>query len=160
MKFSDLYIQYNTIKITRFNGLDPKTGENIYTDSEYTKYSVIKDFIPNNKELFYLWGNIAYSIILDYDCKKNNKLNKLGQLCFMIESKIKKGDIDIVFYDFVNDILPFLDTLTKDEIILIEKAHRVSSGPLYEKMKPLTTPQMFIDLFEYSNISYIRLKGG
>jgi hypothetical protein len=148
MKFSDLYLKYNTIKVARFNGSDPKTGENIYTDSEYTKYSVIKDFIPNQKDLYYLWGNMAYSIILDYDCKKNNKLNKLGQMCFMVEEKIKKGDIDIVFYDFVNDILPFLDTLSNDEIIIIEKAHRISCGPLYEKMKHLTTPQMFIDLFE------------
>ncbi len=160
MKFSDLYIQYNTIKEQRFSGLDPKSGEPIYKYSEYTKYSVIKDFIPNDKKLYYLWGNIGYSIILDSDCKKNNKLTKLGQLCFMVESKIKKGDIDIMFYDFVNDILPFLNTLTKDEIIQIEKAHRISCGPLYEKMINLTTPQMFIDLFEYSNISYVRLKGG
>jgi hypothetical protein len=160
MKFSNLYLKYNTIKVQQFNGVDPKTGENTYKESEYNKYSVIKEFIPNNKELYYLWGNMAYSIILDYDCKKNNKLKKLGQLCFQLEEKIKKGDIDIVFYDFVNDILPFLDTLSKDEISIIQKAHSISCGPLYQKMINLTTPQMFIDLFEYSNISYSRLKGG
>lgn len=135
MKFSDLYLKYKTNKVS-------ETG-----DLEYRTYSVIKEFIPNKKDLYYLWSNIAYTIILDYDCAKNQKIKKLGKMCFMIEEKIKKGDIDIVFYDFVNDLLPFLDTLSKDEIILIQKAHRVSCGPLYEKMITLTTPKMFIDLF-------------
>jgi hypothetical protein len=148
-KFSDLYLNYYIDKQS-FYSTDPKTGEIISRFREYEKYKVIKEFIPNDKKMYYVWGNIAYSIMFDYDCKQNEKLLKLIQLCLMVESKIRKGDIDIVFYDFVNEVLPQLNTLNTDEINMIEKAHRISCGPLFEKLITFTTPHMFIDLFNYS----------
>ena len=147
-KFSDLYIKYYTVKESLASSIDPKTGEPIYKYSEYQKYTVIKDFIPNDKSLYYLWGNVAYSFIFDCTCKNNPKIKKLIDLCFMIEGKIKRGDIDIVFYDFINLLFPLLDTLNTDEIKIIRNLHRESCGPLYEKLIHLTTPEIFIDLFK------------
>lgn len=139
-KFSDLYIKYYTIKQSFASHEEP---------SSYQKYTVIKDFIPNDKSLYYLWGNVAYSLMFDCKLKSNPKIKKLVDLCMMIQSKIKRGDIDIVFYDFVNDLFPLLNTLTTHEITMIKKNHRESFGPLYENLKYLTTPEIFIDLFDY-----------
>jgi hypothetical protein len=147
MPFSNLYIQYYTVKEQMTSSSCDNT---IYKYSEYQKYKVIKDFIPDDKSMYYLWGNIAYSMMFDYNCKTNNKIKKLIDLCLMVENKIKRGDIGIVFYDFVNDVLPLLNSLTVEEIKMIEKLHRESCGPLYEKLITLTTPKMFIDLFNYS----------
>ena len=149
-KFSDLYLNYYIEKQNLYSS-DPKTGDSIISlVKEYKKYKVVKEFVPNDKNMYYVWGNIAYSMMFDYDCKRNDKLKKLTKLCMMVESKIRRGDIDIVFYDFVNDVLPLLNTLTIDEIKMIEKAQRESCGPLFEKLITLTTPHMFIDLFNYS----------
>lgn len=150
-KFSDLYIKYYIVK-QPFYSVEPKTGETICKYSEYEKYTVIKDFVPNDKKMYYMWGNIAYSMMFDYDCKRNNKIKKISDLCLMVESKIRKGDIGIVFYDFINDVLPQLNTLTIDEVEMIKKAHRESCGPLYETLRIFTTPHMFIDLFNYYTV--------
>jgi hypothetical protein len=147
-KFSDLYIKYYTVKESLASSIDSKTGEPIYKYSEYQKYTVIKDFIPNDKSLYYLWGNVAYSLMFDCKLKNNPKIKKLIDLCFMIESKIKKGDIDIVFYDFINLLLPLLNTFNNEEIKMIQTVYREASGPLYEKLMHLTTPGIFIDLFK------------
>ncbi len=149
-KFSELYIKYNTVKIQRFLSVDAKTNEPIFTTSEYQQYKVIKEFIPNNKNMYYLWGNIAYAMLFDNNCIRNEKIKKLTDLCFIVENKIKKGDIDIVFYDFVNDVFPILDSLTIQEIKMIEEADRISSGPLYEKLIEIRTPGIFINLSNYS----------
>ncbi len=148
-KFSDQYIKYDTVKVQKFDSVDVKTGDNIYKYSEYEKYSVIKQFIPNDKKMYYLWGNTAYAMLFDYDCKRNDKIRKLINLCFLVESKIKRGDIDIVFYDFVNDVFPLLNKLSIDEIKLIENAHRLDGGPLYDKLKYIRTPNIFLDLFNF-----------
>ena len=146
-KFSDQYIKYYTVKVPKFECNDVKTGEPVYKYSEYQKCSVIKEFIPNDKSKYYLWGNSAYTMLFDYDCKRNEKIKKLAQLCFLIEGKIKRGDIDIVFYDFVNDVLPLLNSLTIDEIKLIENAHKIDNGPLYDKLKDIRIPGMLLELF-------------
>jgi hypothetical protein len=147
-KFSDLYIKYFTVKQPLYS-IDPKTGETICKYSEYEKYTVIKEFIPNDKQMYYVWGNIAYSIMFDCACKTNSKIKKLTDLCIMIESKIRKGDIGIVFYDFINEVFPLINTLTIEEIKIIKKNHIKSCGPLYEKLITLTPPRIFIDLFDY-----------
>jgi hypothetical protein len=149
-KFSELYIKYNTVKTQRFLSMDSKTNEPIFTTSEYQQYKVIKEFIPNDKDLYYLWGNIAYGMMFDYNCMENEKIKKLIDLCLFVENKIKKGDIDIVFYDFVNEVFPLLDSLTIEEIKMIEEADRVSSGPLYEKLIQIRTPEIFINLCNYA----------
>jgi hypothetical protein len=149
-KFSCQYIKYDTIKVQKFDYVDMKTGYNIYKYSEYEKYAVIKDFIPNDKSMYYVWGNTAYAMMFDYDCKRNDKIKKLINLCLLIENKIKRGDIGIVFYDFVNDLFPLLDLLTIDEIKLIENAHKIDGGPLYDMLNHLRTPYIFLDLFNFS----------
>ena len=151
-KFSDLYIKYFMFKQT-FHTVDYKTGNPISTYKEYEKYNVVKEFIPNDKSMYYLWGNIAYSMMFDYNCIRNDKIKKLIDICMMVERKIRRGDIDIVFYDFVNEVLPLLNTLTITEVNMIEKAHRLSCGPLYENLITLTTPEMFIELFNYSKLA-------
>ncbi len=150
LKFSNEYIKYDIVKVQKFDSVDIKTGNNIYKYSEYEKYSVIKEFIPNDKSMYYVWGNSAYAMMFDYDCKRNDKIKKLIQLCFLVESKIRRGDIDIVFYDFVNDVFPLLDLLSIDEINMIEKAHKIDGGNLYDKLKYIRTPNIFLDLFTYS----------
>jgi len=136
-----------------FHTVDYKTGNPISTYKEYEKYNVVKEFIPNDKSMYYLWGNIAYSMMFDYNCIRNDKIKKLIDICMMVERKIRRGDIDIVFYDFVNEVLPLLNTLTITEVNMIEKAHRLSCGPLYENLITLTTPEMFIELFNYSKLA-------
>jgi hypothetical protein len=149
-KFSELYIKYNTVRTQRFLSFDSKTNETIFTISEYQQYKVIKEFIPKDKNMYYLWGNIGYALMFDNHCIRNEKIKKLTDLCLFVENKIKKGDIDIVFYDFVNDVFPLLDSLTINEIKMIEEADRISSGPLYQKLINIRTPEIFIDLCNYA----------
>ncbi len=149
-KFSDKYIKYDTVKVQKFDSIDIKTGNNIYKYSEYEKYSVIKEFVPNDKSMYYVWGNSAYTMMFDYNCKRNDKIKKLVQLCLLVEGKIKRGDIDIVFYDFVNDVFPLLNSLNIDEIKFIENAHKIDGGPLYDKLKHMRTPNIFLDLFNFT----------
>ena len=150
VKFSELYIKYNTVRTQRFLSVDTKTNEPIFTSSEYQEYKVIKEFTPKDKNMYYLWGNIAYAMMFDYNCLRNEKIKKLTNLCLFVESKIKKGDIDIVFYDFVNEVFPLIDSLTIEEIKMIQDADRISSGPLYEKLIAMRTPRIFIDLYNYA----------
>jgi hypothetical protein len=149
-KFSNHYIKYETIKSHKFDSIDAKTGDYKYKYSEYEKYSVIKQFVPDDKKLYYLWGNSAYAMMFDYNCKRNDKIKKLINLCILVENKIKRDDIGIVFYDFVNDVFPLLDLLTIDEIKLIDNAHKIDGGPLYDKLKDMRTPHIFLDLFKFA----------
>ena len=150
LKFSKQYIKYENVKCQKFDSIDAKTGDHKYKYSEYEKYSVIKQFVPNDKNMYYVWGNSAYAMMFDYDCKRNDKIKKLIGLCILVENKIKRGDIGIVFYDFVNDVFPLLDLLTIDEIKLIENAHKIYGGPLYDKLKDIRTPNIFLDLFDFT----------
>jgi hypothetical protein len=136
-KFSDIYIKNINIK------------EYISVDivKEYKKTEVIKELLPNNKLLYYLWGNIGYSLLFDYNCKMNEKIMKIKDQCFYIENKIKQGDLEIIIYDIKNVLLPLLDSLTLDEIKLMINAHRISCGPLYKQLIDITTPEIFINLF-------------
>ncbi len=156
-KFSDLYIE--TIKIVE---------ERIVIEFEkpvkyvrtYDKIKLKKELIPRDKSLYYVWGNIGYTILMDYNCKINNNLIKIKDLCFSIEKSIKRGDLDIVLLDIQNVLLPLLDKLTNDAIITLKKAHRISAGPLYEYTPLFSTPQLFVDLFNFSNNIRIRPLGG
>ncbi len=141
MKFSDIYIETTIKKSYRF------INESNYETNEYEERKFKKELIPKNKELYYLWGNIGNSILMDYNCNININIKKIKDLCFYIERKIKKGDIDIVKYDIMNLLLPLLDRLTDEEINIIKKANRESAGPLYDYQPHLSTPQIFIDLF-------------
>ncbi len=142
MKFSDIYIETKIKQIININNI-----------IEYEERNIIKELIPINKNLYYLWGNVGTSILLNYKCNSNKKINKIKELCFDIETKIKRGDFDIVILDIKNVLLPHLDTLTNNEINILYEAHRESSGPLYEVQpnynKMFITPQIFIDLFNY-----------
>ncbi len=149
-KFSEIYIKYHTIKTQRFVSNDKQTNEPIFTTSEYQQYKVIKDFIPKDKSLAYLWRNMINVILFDYKCIKNDKFVKLLELCRIVETKILKADYDIVFYDFVNDICPLLDSLTIEEIQILFDASRIEGGPLYEKMIDTRTPEIFINLYNYA----------
>ncbi len=141
MKFSDIYIE---TKIKQNNN-----NNNI----EYEERNIIKELIPINKDLYYLWGNVGNSLLLNYKCNSNNKIKKVKELCFDIETKIKRDDFDIVILDIKNVLLPYLDTLTNDEIKIIKEAYRESAGPLYDVQptynKMFITPQIFIDLFNW-----------
>ncbi len=147
MKFSDIYIETKIKQIINNNNL-----------IEYEERNIIKELIPINKDLYYLWRNIGTSILLDYKCNSNNKIKKVKELCFDIETKIKRGDFDIVILDIKNVLLPYLDKLTDDEIKIIYKAHRESSGPLYDVHpnynRMFITPQIFIDLFNWVMCNY------
>jgi hypothetical protein len=148
-KFSDLYIEYNihTEKIVYKN---EQTDELINVIKEYKKSTIKKELIPNDKSLYYKWGNIGYTLLFDYNCKMNNKIIKIKDWCFDIEKSIKKGDYDIVILNIKNVLLPLLDTLTMDEIQIIKKAHRESGGPLYDLNPSVSTPHIFIDLFNHN----------
>jgi hypothetical protein len=150
-KFSEIYIKYNTVKNQRFVDFDVKTNEPIFTTSEYQQYKVIKEFIPKDKTLVHMWKHIIDVIMFDYNCKRNEKMKKLIDLCRLVETKILKEDFDIVFYDFVNEIFPLLDTLTIEEIQMIQAADRIDSGPLYEKLIHMRTPEIFINLYNYAH---------
>lgn len=149
-KFSEIYIKYHTVKTQRFVSNDKQTNEPIFTTTEYQQYKVIKDFIPKDKSLAYLWRNMINVILFDYKCIKNEKFVKLLELCRIVEKKILKEDFDIVFYDFINEIFPLLDTLTVEEIQMIQAADRIDSGPLYEKLIHMRTPEIFINLYNYA----------
>ena len=139
MKFSDNYIETKIIKHQRII-----EGETTYI--EYEDRIIIKELIPDDKNNYYVWGNIANAMVLDSKCKTNNIL-KIRDLCFKIEKSIKRGDIDIIILEIKNVLLPLLDKLTFDEIQIIKKANREASGPLYEYNPQLSTPQIFIELF-------------
>jgi len=133
MKFSDIYIETKIIKIQRDE-----------QEIVYEERNIIKELIPRNKELYYVWGNIGYALLY----YNNSNIMKLKDLCFDIERKIKHGDFDIVILDIKNVLLPFLDKLTIEEINIIKKAYREAVGPLYDcqpNYQRLTTPQIFID---------------
>ncbi len=151
-KFSDLYIKYYTVKNQRVERFDSTLNDFIYSTTSYEKYKVIKEFIPNDNKMCYKWGNFAYAMMFDYNCKRNDKINKLTRLCLLVESKIRRGDIDIVFYDFVNDVLPLLNSLTLDEVKMINNACRESEGPLYKTLIKMRQPEMIIELFDYHNV--------
>ena len=140
MKFSDIYIE---TKIKQIN------NNNNNNNIEYEERYIIKELIPINKDLYYLWGNVGNSILLNYKCNSNNKIKKVKELCFDIETKIKRGDFDIVILDIKNVLLPYLDKLSNEEINIIKEAHRESAGPLYEYHPYMSTPQIFIDLFNW-----------
>ena len=143
MKFSDNYIETKIKKNNKIN----------YDIIEYEERTIIKELIPRNKDLYYVWGRIAYTILMDYKCKINSNINSniiiLKELCFDIERKIKRGDFDIVILDIKNVLLPLLDKLTIEEINIIKEANRIEAGPLYEYNQMFSTPKIFIDLFSY-----------
>ncbi len=142
MKFSDNYIETKIIKQQRI--ID---GETLFI--EYEERKIIKDLIPNDKSKYYIWGNIANAMVLDSKCKTNN-LIKIKDICFQIEKSIKRGDIDIVILEVKNILLPLLDKLTNDEIQIIKKTNRETAGPLFDYQPNISTPQIFIDLFNSS----------
>ncbi len=144
MKFSDNYIETKIIKQQRI--ID---GETSYI--EYEERKLIKELIPNDKSLYYVWGNVGNVIVLDSKCNTNNNLIKIKHLCFQIEKLIKRGDIDIVILEIKNVLLPLLDKLTNYEIDILKKTNRETAGPLYEYQPHISTPQIFIELFNFSN---------
>ncbi len=145
MKFSDTYIETKTIKNKII--LD-NNDDNKYIMKEYEVRTIIKELIPRNKNLYYVWGRVATAILTDYNCRtKIKNINKIIELCFEIEKKIKRGDFDIVILDIKNILLPLLDKLTIEEINIIKETNRIEAGPLYEYNQRFSTPQIFIDLF-------------
>ncbi len=140
MKFSDIFIETKTVREQRI------FGENIKF-IEYEERKIIKELIPKESHMYYVWGNIAYAMIFDIKCNTNPNLIKIKDMCFQIEKSIKRGDIDIVILEIKNVLLPLLDKLTKDEIEILKKANRLSAGPIYEYYPQLSTPQIFIELF-------------
>ncbi len=146
MKFSDIYIDTKIIKEDRY------VNDIMYTiQYEERKIKPDKILILN---FAYVWGNIAYALLLDYKCNNNINIIKIKDMCFNIETSIKRGDFDIVTLEIKNVLLPLLDKLTKDEINIMSQANRISAGPLYEYQPQISTPQLFIDLFKMSCKSY------
>lgn len=143
-KISDIYIQTNIIKPLV---LEIRVFDDIVINKEYEERIIIKELIPKDKNMAYVWGNIGNALMLDYKCMTNSNIMKLKDYCFNIEKSIKRGDFDIVTLDIKNVLLPFLDKLTNDEIDIIYKANRVAAGPLYNYQPYMSTPQIFIDLF-------------
>ena len=109
MKFSDNYIETKIIKQQRI------IDDNILF-SEYEERKIIKELIPNDKNKYYVWGNIGYAMLLDIKCNNNSNLLKIKDMCFQIEKSIKRGDIDIVILEIKNVLLPLLDKLTNEEM--------------------------------------------
>ena len=139
MKFSDNYIETKIIKHQKIIN-----DEISYVEFEERK--IIKDLIPNDSSIYYLWGNVGYAML--FNCRTSN-LIKIKDLCFQIEKSIKRNDIDIVILEIKNVLLPLLDKLTNDEILLFKKTIRESAGPLYEYQPQLSTPQIFNDFIAF-----------
>jgi hypothetical protein len=142
MKFSDLYIDTKIIKQKRIIDNDVEI-------IEYEERKIIKELIPNNKNLYYVWGRIADVMNNDFKCRKNNNIMKIKDLCLHIEKSIKRGDFDIVILDIKNVLLPLLDKLTIEEINIIKTENRISAGPLYDSQPYFSTPEIFVNLFLY-----------
>jgi len=147
MKFSDIYIDTKIIKEIKMLNDIPDTIE--YEERKIKPNKILIFTFGHSKELYYVWGNIAYAMLLDYKCNNNINIMKIKDLCFHIEKLIKHGDFDIVTLDIKNVLLPLLDKLTIDEINIIKEANRIAAGPLYEYQPFISTPQIFIDLFNH-----------
>jgi hypothetical protein len=151
MKFSDNYIETKINKVQKINNINNINNEINYKIYEYEERTIIKELIPRNKDLYYVWGRIGNAMLMNYKCNFNNNIIKLKDLCFDIERKIKRGDFDIVILDIKNELLPLLDKLTLEEINIIKQANIIQAGPLYDYRddnKRFSTPQIFIDLFK------------
>ncbi len=141
MKFSDNYIETKIIKHQRII-------DNNISFIEYEERNIIKELIPSDKYKYYVWGNIGNAMIFNINCKTNDKIIKIKNLCFNIEKLIKNNDIYIATLEIKNILLPLLDKLTNEEIQIIKNNNRETAGPLYEYYPNLSTPDIFIELFK------------
>ncbi len=149
MKFSDIYIDTKIIKETKY--LNDITHIVEYEERKI-KTNKILNFCSNNKHLSYLWGNIGYALLFKSQINSSINIIKIKEMCFSIEKSIKRGDFDIVILEIKNVLLPLLDKLSKEEINIIYQSNRIAAGPLYDYQPHISTPQIFIDLFNYNDL--------
>jgi hypothetical protein len=139
-KFSDSYIKYEN-----------------FEDSEYERFIIIKKLCDQSNDMAYKWANIYTTIILDYKCKQNDKLLKIYEDCMNIEKIMKKDNFSIentknnitypTEYYIIKKLLPHMDLLNNSDIQMLYNAQKINDGPLFEQLKEIKIPQVFIDLF-------------
>ncbi len=142
--FSNLYIE-----ILKHDNFD---------DSDNNIFNIKKKLIDYNNKLSYQWSNIAYAILFDYDCIKNDKLNKIKEDMFNIEQIIKNDNFteentknNIIYpteHYIAKYLLPHFDMLDKNDINMLKNAIYINEGPLYNQMKHIRIPELIIDLIE------------
>lgn len=117
---------------------------------DYQDLTIKKPLIDSDSKLYYKWGNIGYTILLNSECCVNKKLFDIKDDCFNIEKLIKQSEFTPATHYIINYLLPHLNELTKEEIDLLYKYQKIGDGPLYKQLESIRIPNIFIDLFIYA----------